>query len=270
MICDTSRLVHQGSFLCACESCVCGGMPVCHCVRLARCFSLRACSNPESGALGSEYGAISLPFWGLWESIFGVVIVGMSEEKRRSVLLPVCAAAGSLAVLGIAGLVPVLGLSVGLGGGWYIGRKLRGGPAAKEEAPVEVEFEDSDDESSDDDTEGEDRAAMHIEAFCAHLQVLGPDPASSGVNGELLHGEDAVLIQKGLHEAFSQMPPELVEHLFGSLAAMKEKPPSTEEVGVLGAAFAEVTSLMPPEAQAAMVRTNRSFLPSAAGPDSTK
>lgn len=48
------------------------------------------------------------------------------ETSRSSALVGLCATGGAVAVLGSAGLVPAVGLALGLGGGWLLGQKLKG------------------------------------------------------------------------------------------------------------------------------------------------
>ena len=56
------------------------------------------------------------------------------EPSRSSALVGLCATGGAVAVLSSAGLVPAIGLAVGLGGGWLLGQKLKGKAPAKPQA----------------------------------------------------------------------------------------------------------------------------------------
>eukprot|EP00438_Fugacium_kawagutii_P003446 Skav229314 [mRNA] locus=scaffold2616:70707:70934:+ [translate_table: standard] len=57
------------------------------------------------------------------------------EPSRSSALVGLCATGGAVAVLGSAGLVPAVGLLLGLGGGWLLGQKLKGqGQVQKQQA----------------------------------------------------------------------------------------------------------------------------------------
>lgn len=50
------------------------------------------------------------------------------ETSRSSALMGLCATGGAVAVLSSAGLVPAIGLAMGLGGGWLLGQKLKEKP----------------------------------------------------------------------------------------------------------------------------------------------
>ncbi len=56
------------------------------------------------------------------------------ETSRSSALMGLCATGGAVAVLSSAGLVPAIGLAMGLGGGWLLGQKLKAEKLQKPQA----------------------------------------------------------------------------------------------------------------------------------------
>mmetsp|Transcript_41523 Transcript_41523/g.92962 ORF Transcript_41523/g.92962 Transcript_41523/m.92962 type:complete len:205 (+) Transcript_41523:32-646(+) len=181
------------------------------------------------------------------------------EKPRSSVLVPVCAAGGALALLGTAGLVPALGLAAGGGGGWLLGQRLRAGrekslarPQLVPNAGGESSEEESDEELDEAVQEyGEHMGAEVIGQFLRFLETQ--DPQKQG-------NPDAALIQKGLFEAFDKMPPEKLTKLMVFFGPRRKEAPSTEEVGEFLRLCQEIQALMPAEAAERMQQSSGNFL----------
>ena len=99
------------------------------------------------------------------------------DHPRSSVLATLCATGGAVAVLSSAGLVPAIGLAVGLGGGWLLGQRIKGRKASQ--ARAQPQAEDDSDESDDEQEEalqelGEYMGAEGVGRFLARLQEQDP------------------------------------------------------------------------------------------------
>eukprot|EP00933_Yihiella_yeosuensis_P028177 TRINITY_DN21986_c0_g1_i1.p1 TRINITY_DN21986_c0_g1~~TRINITY_DN21986_c0_g1_i1.p1 ORF type:complete len:198 (-),score=51.97 TRINITY_DN21986_c0_g1_i1:143-736(-) len=187
----------------------------------------------------------------------------MSEKQRSStVLIPLCAAAGSLVAIGTAGVLPAAGLATGVGFGWLIGQRLRGAqqpPRAREDEVESSSDDETDEEAEQADRErGEDFAAEYLGVFLHHLESQGLS-ATNGT-GRAGRNSDVEAIEKGLHEVFRQLPRERLEQIF----KMYDRKPGEVipgQAGQMVELIKEVESLLPKEAAEAMARVNNTFLP---------
>ena len=155
-----------------------------------------------------------------------------------------------------------------------MGKKFRGGSAP---TPPPADFgvaADSDDESEDDETD-EEEAELEAEQSAefvnmmlgAFQQQLVADGTSGPEDAALV--ADRALIEKGMHEAFRQTPPEDLQQVFGALAAFSKEdraPPSLAEIQQFQALAQQIQSRMPADAAAAMERRNKALIPMAEGP----
>mmetsp|Transcript_56084 Transcript_56084/g.121308 ORF Transcript_56084/g.121308 Transcript_56084/m.121308 type:complete len:207 (+) Transcript_56084:53-673(+) len=190
--------------------------------------------------------------------------------RRRSLLPSLAVGAGSLALLGTVGPLPVVYLAAGSLGGWCIAQKLRGRPIAQPadfasdaEIGVHSGLMPGDDSGDSSDSEDDPDVALakeiavaqvvggHISSFATQLDKASDDPATAA---------DRALISQGLEKAFDQMPPGRVEEFMQALGP-REAPPSTEEVAKLHKIVAEIRERMPEDCAAAMDRQSQLFLP---------
>mmetsp|Transcript_117980 Transcript_117980/g.328778 ORF Transcript_117980/g.328778 Transcript_117980/m.328778 type:complete len:230 (-) Transcript_117980:65-754(-) len=207
------------------------------------------------------------------------------QRASRGLLLPACVGLGSVALLATAGPLPALYLAAGGAGGWFIGKRLRGGGGgAKSPLDVpdeeEADTEDSEDESDEDDEVDLDEAAEeeaagaaavapYLFSFLRQLKEGGGGGAANGSDAaaaaasDPAAAEDRAAIEAGLHEVFTQLPRERVEELMQAFGP-RQGPPSTQGVQSLQAAIAEITGRLPPAAATAMERQSARFLPAVA------
>ncbi|OLP79704.1 hypothetical protein AK812_SmicGene39982 [Symbiodinium microadriaticum] len=118
------------------------------------------------------------------------------EKSRSSVLVPVCAAGGALALIGSAGVIPAIGLAAGVGGGWLLGQRLKG---SREKAARPQLVPNAGGDSSDEDSDEElDQA---VQEYGEHMgaEVVGQFLKQPGRNVQ--DNPDATMIQKGLFQA---------------------------------------------------------------------
>lgn len=116
---------------------------------------------------------------------------------------------------------------------------------------------------SDDETDEEQEEAlqelgefMGAECLGRFLERLQQQDVGKGQ----LDGPEVAIIQKGLHEAFDQMPRERLAQLLFFFMPRDGKPPSFEEFNEFQALCEELQQFIPQEARECMERTNGNFL----------
>lgn len=171
------------------------------------------------------------------------------DQPRSSLLMPLCATGGAVAVLSSAGLVPALGLALGLGGGWLLGQRLKG------KKPLPAGAADSESESEEEAIQ-ELGEFMGAECFGRFMQRL----QQQDVAEERVDGPEVKKIQEALHGAFDRMPRERLAELLLFFMPREKTPPTLEELDRFQRLCEEVQSLMPQEARECMEKTNSNFL----------
>ena len=129
-----------------------------------------------------------------------LTVTFVAMDQPRSLLMPLCATGGAVAVLSSAGLVPAIGLALGLGGGWLLGQRLKG------QKPAPAADSESDEEDEAIQELGEFMGAECVGRFMRRLE-------HQDVAEDRLDGPEVKMIQEALHRAFDAMPRERLAEL---------------------------------------------------------